>query len=440
MRLRMARALRPVFIIGSYRSATSALTWALGQHPNLFPLEETHFLYKLAVDIENLYELGNAPGEQSFLGLSGFGAPTFRRYFGQAVDRMVSDARKPIIRRSDEIGEKDPSKLSDNVKLRRGWWQPKRRWVDGTPENAHFVLPLLGMFPDARFIHVLRNPRRVATSLMHFSTMGSFDYEEEVAYRTWTRLVRASALAEQAFGPDRVLRLAHDDLASSPRDALTACLNFIGESFHPDCLLPLREKINSSQYSDVGDCSIEANLASPSPWIREAFELYQRLTTGQGVVDGGAEPARAILEHELFEYRQSLKPATNELLSNENVALRQKVAELEREQLRLLRKLGASEHPMEIVDWGPQDIRAGVPFNPQHDGSSALWIRTRNARMDTQVVLEGVHLHTDVHANGDLVTAIVPPNLTAKPQLVSMHLYSADCEETTPPVTLTIDD
>jgi len=438
LKLRLARALRPVFIIGSYRSATSALTWALGQHPNLFPLEETHFLYKLAVDIENLYELGSAPGEQSFLGLSGFGAPTFRRYFGQAVHRMVSDARKPIIRRSDEIGEKDPSKLSDNVKLRRGWWQPKRRWVDGTPENAHFVLPLLGMFPDARFIHVLRNPRRVATSLMHFSTMGSFDYEEEVAYRTWIRLVRASALAEQAFGPDRVLRLAHDDLASSPRDALTACLNFIGESFHPDCLLPLREKINSSQYSDVGDCSIEANLASPSPWIREAFELYQRLTTGQGVVDGGAEPARAILEHEFLEYRQSLKPATNELLSNENVALRQKVAELEREQLRLIRKLGASEHPMEIVDWGPQDIRAGVPFNPQHDGSSAIWIRTRNARMDTQVVLEGVHLNTDIHANGDLVTAIVPQHLTAQAQLVSMHLYSSECEETTPSVTFMI--
>lgn len=434
----MARAPRPVFIIGSYRSATSALTWALGQHPNLFPLEETHFLYKLAVDVENLYELGNAPGEQSFLGLSGFGAPTFRRYFGQAVDRMVSDARKPIIRRSDEIGEKDPSKLSDNVKLRRGWWQPKRRWVDGTPENAHFVLPLLGMFPDARFIHVLRNPRRVATSLMHFSTMGSFDYEEEVAYRTWIRLVRASALAEQAFGPDRVLRLAHDDLASSPRDALTACLNFIGESFHPDCLLPLREKINSSQYSDVGDCSIEANLASPSPWIREAFELYQRLTTGQGVVDGGAEPARAILEHELFEYRQSLKPATNELLSNENVALRRKVAELEREQLRLIRKLGASEHPMEIVDWGPKEIRAGIPFNPQPGGDNALWVSTRNAPFDTEMVLGETVLTTDVHPAGNLVTATVPPDMTIQPGELQMYLRSLDRDESTPPITLEI--
>lgn len=436
----MARAPRPVFIIGSYRSATSALTWALGQHPNLFPLEETHFLYKLAVDVENLYELGRAPGEQSFLGLSGFGAPTFRGYFGRAVDRMVSDARKPIIRRSDEIGAKDPSKLSDNVKLRRGWWQPKRRWVDGTPENAHFVLPLLGLFPDARFVHVLRNPRRVATSLMHFSTMGSFDYEEEAAYRTWTRLVRASALAEQAFGPDRVLRIAHDELASSPRDALANCLCFIGESFHPDCLRPLRQKINSSQYADTGDCSIEANLASPSPWIREAFELYQRLTTGQGVVDGGADAARAILQHELLEYRQSLKPSTNESLSNENVALRRKVAELEREQLRILRKLGASEHPMEIVDWGPQDIRAGVPFNPQQDGSSALWIRTRHARMDTQVILEGLPLHTDVHSNGELVTAIVPAQMTASPRTLSMHLHSVDCDEKTPDVGLTVGD
>ncbi|KZC19496.1 MULTISPECIES: hypothetical protein [Rhodanobacter] len=139
--------IRPIFVIGSYRAATSALTWALGQHSNLFPLEETHFLYKLAVDLENLYELGTAQGEHSFLGLARYGAPEFQRYFSEACDRMVLDARRHIARHCMEISLRDRSRESPNVRLHRGWWQPKRRWVDGTPENSHFVLPLLRLFP-----------------------------------------------------------------------------------------------------------------------------------------------------------------------------------------------------------------------------------------------------------------------------------------------------
>ena len=285
------RAIRPVFVIGSYRSATSALTWALGQHPNLFPLEETQFLYKLAVDLENLYELGTTQGEYSFLGLARYAPIEFHRYFSDACDRMVLDARHRIGRHCTEISLRDQTRDNPNVRLRHGWSQPKQRWVDGTPENSHFVLPLLKLFPDARFIHILRNPRRVATSLMHFSTMGGQDYDEKTAYQTWTRLVRDAALSEQALGPERVMRLMHEDLLVSPRDALVRCLAFVGEEYLPDCLMPLREKMNSSRYEDPGDCSAETHITSESPWVREAFDLYARLLDGKHALDGDASAA-----------------------------------------------------------------------------------------------------------------------------------------------------
>jgi len=35
---------QPVFVVGMYRSGTSILTWALGQHPNLWALDETGWL------------------------------------------------------------------------------------------------------------------------------------------------------------------------------------------------------------------------------------------------------------------------------------------------------------------------------------------------------------------------------------------------------------
>jgi hypothetical protein len=36
--LQYSRGWRPIFVVGMYRSGTSILTWAIGQHPNIFPL------------------------------------------------------------------------------------------------------------------------------------------------------------------------------------------------------------------------------------------------------------------------------------------------------------------------------------------------------------------------------------------------------------------
>ena len=403
------------------------MTWALGQHPNIFPLEETHFLYKLAVDLNYLYEIGTAQQVHSFIGLAKYTPRQFRTHFGDACHRLIFEARSRIAKQCREAAIKDRARISTNVKFSRSWLHPKRRWADGTPENSHYVLPLLRLFPQARFIHILRNPRQVATSLMHFSTMGAHDYTEEDAYRTWTRLVRASALSEQALGPAKVLRIRHEDLLASPQDTLTRCLNFIGERYHPDCLMPLREKMNSSRYDDVGDCSIETNLGSTQPWISEAFTLYQRLLTGNGVVDGGAAPARRELKRMLNEYTDSLRPETNEYLARENMRL-------ENECLSLQRQLKRLEKPLRMVDWGPQEIWAGDGFNMQEDGSSAIWVSTRHAPSDTTIYLGGKALSSAVDAEGNLVTAIVPAELTQQPAILDLVLRSASSEEATLPI------
>jgi len=422
---------RPIFVIGSYRSATSALTWALGQHPNIFPLEETHFLYKLAVDVEYLYEIGAGQGERSFLGSASYTRRHFRNHFGSACHAMVLEARKRIAKRSYDAALKNRERISPNIKLHRGWWQPKARWIDGTPENSHYVLPLLRLFPQARFIHILRNPRSVATSLMHFSTMGSHDYAEKEAYETWTRLAHACALTEQALGPSRVMRLRHEDLVASPQDALSRCLKFIGEKYSDDCLMPLQVKINSSRYASVGDCSVEANIDSETPWIREAYTLYQRLLDGRGAIDGNTATARRELRRLLQEYKESLLPTTNERLSRTNLALEERVLDLEAQQTALKYELKRVQTPLTLLDWGPQDIEAGKGFNLQEDGSNALWISTLNAPWDTEVVLNGVALPTAVHADGKMVSANVPAFMTATPGYKKLSLRSLVYGETT---------
>jgi hypothetical protein len=229
--------MRPVFIIGSPRSGTSVLTWALGQHPNLYPLEETVWFGKFHTGSAQAFEIGSSRAELSQLSAMGIERREFMESLGRAVDEMI---------RRHQTWPVAPVSQDRAFARARSPGDPKGRWIDGTPENSFHVEGLDELFPDASFIHLVREPHLVARSLRQFHRIGGRQHTAGEAYRKWVAHVRACLVAEETLGQGRVLRVLHRDLAAEPERVVRACLDFLGEPYAPDCLLPLRERINSS--------------------------------------------------------------------------------------------------------------------------------------------------------------------------------------------------
>jgi hypothetical protein len=69
---------------------------------------------------------------------------------------------------------------------------------------------------------------------------------------------------------------------------------------------------------------------------------------------------------------------------------------------------------LEVVDFGPQQVRAGEPFNVQANGESAIWVRF-NHPTDPGFRLRLGDTVLETTFEGDVLTAIVPAAATEKP-------------------------
>jgi hypothetical protein len=166
---------------------------------------------------------------------------------GQGINDLILHHRKDL--------EKKREAKSIELKLEPRWLEtastaagPKRRWVDGTPEYSLHIYGLHKLFPNAVFIHLVRDVDAVVRSMLNFHRISGTRLvgNEEEAYKYWLRCVKACLKAEQAYGPHVVHRLLYSTLINKSESVIQSLLSFVGESYSPMCLEPLGERINSS--------------------------------------------------------------------------------------------------------------------------------------------------------------------------------------------------
>lgn len=222
----------PIFVVGSGRSGTTILDRALGEHRDLvsFPFEPQVFARSDASHGLFEYIRGTAEDPSDYLwGRYRFKSRQKEYGFCQwipedqyrvLVDRLVDGSLNPpeaICRFFDSLYT--PYLEAHGAKT----------WIDSSPVNGRFIPEILSVFPNAIFIHIIRDGRNVAKSLARLGWKGgTFESGADFWFEqvTETRSLGSGA-------PDSYIELSFDDLVSRPADVLSELTSFIGVPYEP---------------------------------------------------------------------------------------------------------------------------------------------------------------------------------------------------------------
>jgi hypothetical protein len=159
-----------------------------------------------------------------------------------------------------------------------------RRFGEKTPWNVRHLAALEALFPCARFVHIVRDPRAVVASKRKLPRTSADVLTN--AFK-WSIDITAAA-SYRASAPERAERLLevrYEDLVRDPEKVLREITAFLGEPFHPAMLDPAEagplafkdQPYREGVLRPVFDCSLEAWRKELSP---AQVWLVQRLTAG----------------------------------------------------------------------------------------------------------------------------------------------------------------
>ncbi len=238
--LRGSRRYAPFFIIGAARSGTTLLRRVLTSHSELHIPPETFVLGDV---IRNFRRWGRnlTWRELVSLVLSKFELHpefhTFDLWLGTLVPRLSSVP----------VADRNLAHILDGFYRFHAeqHGQPKVRWGDKTPLNTlepGTLEGLLEVFPDARFIHLVRDGCDVVYS--HLS--GGFMRDRREAAERWVAMA-GRARKFVAAHPNSAIEVRYESLVSDPDGEIGRLTEFLGVEPEPAMLASERSA------SDLGD-------------------------------------------------------------------------------------------------------------------------------------------------------------------------------------------
>lgn len=223
------RSASPIFVVGVARSGTTLLAAMLAAHSRLDCGPESRFFARLRhldrAARGGLLDAAAWPGPavEFLASLDNQGRPIIE-LFGLTRDEVRAwlSVRRPSLQAMLEA-------LVVQHAERRG----KARWVEKTPRHLLELETLRQLWPDARIVRIVRDPRDVALSLAGMPFAG------DSLVGNLVRIDQDDRVSGGFFAHDgRALSLRYEDLVTDPERELRRLCGFLDEAFEPAMLEP----------------------------------------------------------------------------------------------------------------------------------------------------------------------------------------------------------
>ncbi len=209
----------PVFIVGCPRSGTTLLQRLLAAHSGVAIAPETHFMRQFWLHRQGF---GNLDDDANFRRL--LAAVTATPEFAD----LHIDAETWT--QTAWQGERSYGALLWLLLEQYARANDASFVGEKTPNHVFFLADLHGLFPEARFVHLVRDPRAVVNSWRHCPWTSGSAWRDAVR---WRRHVRA-AMSAKVPG---MITVFYEKLVQQPGLCLQNLCRFLDLTFEPDMLL-----------------------------------------------------------------------------------------------------------------------------------------------------------------------------------------------------------
>jgi hypothetical protein len=207
------------FFVGSGRSGTTLIRAMFDSHPDMAVPDESNFVPRFASARERY--------ERTW----GFASAVFLHdLFKQRWFRQSGLSREAAWEAFDSRPPADLAAAIREVYALYARLHGKTRYADKTPNYVLHLPVLAELFPEARFVHVIRDGREVALSLLD---VGFGPRTMAQAALQWRERVGLGLAFSREVGPSRCRHVRYEELLDDPAGTVASLCDFVGLEFDP---------------------------------------------------------------------------------------------------------------------------------------------------------------------------------------------------------------
>ncbi len=270
----------PFFVLGSDRSGTTMFRLMLNMHSQLHVPPETWFLSDLMDMLPPQTTLDRAALKRALDVVTAHRRWKEWELSDADLRAAVAALEQPTL----------PTLIDTIFRLSSG---TTPRWGDKTPGYVREISRLHGVFPNAKFIHVIRDARDVCVSLRQTGWRGDVTW----AIATyWDEFVGAGCRQGRALPTELYLEIHYRDLVSDTETTLRRACEFLGEPFEPEML-----EFHEQAESNVPEGAQKFHTKTRRPPRASDLDRWRReLTPFQTMtVEAGAYPTMRMVGQKL---------------------------------------------------------------------------------------------------------------------------------------------